>query len=99
MNNEMDDFAKVFSCGWSWKENKLFEKALTEVDENHPERWEIVAAMVGGEKSAEDVEKHYMILLEDLELIESGVLDHELRQVHPFVLLDHITKSFCLSDK
>ncbi|OIV91032.1 hypothetical protein TanjilG_16992 [Lupinus angustifolius] len=95
----MGDFAKVFSCGWSWKENKLFEQALTEVDENHPERWKVVAAMVGGEKSAGDVEKHYVILLEDLELIESGELDHELVEVQPFVLVDPITKSLCLSDK
>ncbi|KAK7269554.1 hypothetical protein RIF29_22285 [Crotalaria pallida] len=93
-----DDFAKVL-CGWSWKENKLFEQALAEVDENHPERWEVVAAMVGGEKSAGDVEQHYVTLLEDLELIESGQLDHELGEAQPFFIVDRTMESLCLSDK
>lgn len=84
-------------CGWSWKENKLFELALALVDESHPERWEVVAAMVGGEKSAGDVQEHYMILLEDLELIESGKLDHKLGEALPCVLVD-LTESLCLSD-
>ncbi|GKV30461.1 hypothetical protein SLEP1_g39266 [Rubroshorea leprosula] len=73
----MDHFPKVL-CGWSWEENKLFELALAVVDEHHPDRWEVVAAMVGGKKSAEEVQKHYVILLEDLQLIESGNLDHKL---------------------
>ncbi|KAJ1425601.1 Homeobox-like domain superfamily [Sesbania bispinosa] len=92
----MDDFSKGI-CGWSWKENKVFELALALVDENHPERWEVVAAMVGGEKSAGDVQKHYVILLEDLELIESGKLDHKLGEAQPCVLVDPI-ESLCLSD-
>ncbi|KAA8542992.1 hypothetical protein F0562_021513 [Nyssa sinensis] len=70
----MDDFFR----GWSWEENKLFEVALAVVDEENPDRWEVVAAMVGGKKSAEDVQKHYVILLEDLHFIESGKLDHKL---------------------
>ncbi|KAE8726812.1 Protein RADIALIS-like 3 [Hibiscus syriacus] len=74
----MDSFPKVLLCGWSWEENKLFEVALAVVDEQHPDRWEAVAAMVGGQKSAEDVQKHYVILLEDLQFIESGKLDHNL---------------------
>ncbi|MED6198618.1 hypothetical protein PIB30_068105 [Stylosanthes scabra] len=86
--------------GWTWKENKLFELALAVVDENHPERWETVAAMIGGEKSAGEVQEHYVILLEDLELIESGKLDHKLEQEshhhQPYVLVDHIN-SLCLS--
>ncbi|KAL4326354.1 hypothetical protein GQ457_11G002020 [Hibiscus cannabinus] len=73
----MDNFPKVL-CGWSWEENKLFELALAVVDEQHPDRWEAVAAMVGGQKSAEDVQNHYDILLEDLQFIESGKLDHKL---------------------
>lgn len=81
---------------WSWEENKLFEVALAVVDEQHPERWEVVAAMVGGEKSAEDVQEHYVILLDDLQVIESGKLDHKLEQVLPCVLVE-CEESLCLS--
>ncbi|RDY07621.1 Protein RADIALIS-like 3, partial [Mucuna pruriens] len=96
--SDMDDFAKGL-CGWSWKENKLFELALAVVDENHPERWEVVAAMVGGEKRAGEIQEHYVFLLEDLKLIESGKLDHKLGvcEAQPCVLI-HPTESLCLSD-
>ncbi|KAH1107104.1 hypothetical protein J1N35_010872 [Gossypium stocksii] len=77
----MDEFPKVIS-GWSWEESKLFEVVLAVVlavvDEQQPDRWEVIAAMVGGEKSAEDVQKRYVLLLEDLQYIESGKLDHKL---------------------
>lgn len=64
---------------WSWVENKLFELALAVVDEGNPDRWNAVAAMVGG-KSAEEVEQHYWILVKDLECIESGKLDHSIEE-------------------
>ncbi|XP_050236964.1 protein RADIALIS-like 3 [Mercurialis annua] len=73
----MGDIPKMV-YGWSWEENKLFEVALAVVDEEDPDRWEAVACMVGGTKSAEDVRKHYVILLEDLQWIESGQLDHAI---------------------
>lgn len=84
-------------CGWSWEENKLFELALAVVDEQHPDRWEVVAAMVGGEKTAEDVHKHYVILLEDLQFIESGKLDHKLAETQSCIQLD-CTQSVCWTD-
>ena len=74
----------------------LFELALAAVDEQHPERWEVVAAMVGGEKSAGDVQEHYVILLEDLLVIESGKLDNTLGEVMPVVLVE-CKESMCLS--
>ncbi|MBA0589795.1 hypothetical protein Gorai_018523 [Gossypium raimondii] len=83
----MDKFPDVL-CGWSWEENKLFELALAVVDEQHPDRWEVVAGMVGGEKTAEDVHKHYVILLEDLQFIESGKLDHKLAETQSCIQLD-----------
>ncbi|KAG2693175.1 hypothetical protein I3843_08G081000 [Carya illinoinensis] len=92
----MDDFPKVL-CGWSWEENKLFELALAVVDEQDPNRWEVVAAMVGGNKSAEDVQKHYVTLLEDLQIIESGKLDHKLVETQPSVEVD--SQSICWSDE
>ncbi|XP_035538833.1 protein RADIALIS-like 3 [Juglans microcarpa x Juglans regia] len=92
----MDDFPKVL-CGWSWEENKLFELALAVVDEQDPDRWEVVAAMVGGKKSAEDVHKHYVSLLEDLQVIESGKLDHKLGEPQPYHQVD-CSQSICWSD-
>ncbi|PON88775.1 Homeodomain-like [Trema orientale] len=86
----MEDLPKQ----WSWEENKLFELALAVVDEQHPRRWEVVAAMIGGQKSAEDVLNHYVILLEDLQVIESGKFDHSLN----FVQLDS-TQSLCWTDQ
>jgi len=94
---DMNDMAWSF-CGWSWKENKLFELALAMVDEKHPKRWEIVAAMVGGDKSAVDVKEHYVILLEDLHVIESGKVDHKLGGIQPSVLVECKEESLCLSD-
>ncbi|CAK8572661.1 unnamed protein product [Lathyrus sativus] len=94
----MDEDIPKGLCGWSWKENKLFELALALVDERHPERWEMVAAMVGGEKSAGEVEEHYVILLEDLELIESGKFDHKLGEEDRTCVLVDFTESLCLSD-
>ncbi|XP_062084594.1 protein RADIALIS-like 4 [Humulus lupulus] len=76
----MEDIPK--GC-WSWEENKLFELALAVVDEQHPRRWELVAAMIGGQKSAQEVRNHYVILLEDLQVIESGKLDHKLNTHYP----------------
>ncbi|PRQ45063.1 protein RADIALIS-like 3 [Rosa rugosa] len=99
MEVSMNVFPKVL-CGWSWEENKLFELALAVVDEQDPQRWEIVAALVGGKKSAEDVYKHYVILLEDLNVIESGNLDHKLgeAQKHNYVQVDS-AQSLCWTDE
>ncbi|KAB2603131.1 protein RADIALIS-like 3 [Pyrus ussuriensis x Pyrus communis] len=60
------------SSSWTPKQNKLFEKALALYDKETPERWQNVAKAVGGNKTAEEVKKHYDILLEDLRQIESG---------------------------
>ncbi|KAJ6879801.1 hypothetical protein NC652_033193 [Populus alba x Populus x berolinensis] len=94
----MDDLPKVL-YGWSWEENKLFEMALAVVGEEDPDRWKVVAAMVGGKKSEEDVQKHYVILLEDLQGIESGKLDHKLvGEAQPCVQVD-CTESVCWTDE
>ncbi|KAF9688037.1 hypothetical protein SADUNF_Sadunf02G0155300 [Salix dunnii] len=94
----MDDLPKIL-YGWSWEENKLFEMALAVVDEEDPDRWKVVAAMVGGKKSEEDVQKHYVILLEDLKGIESGKLDHRLvGEAHPCFQAD-CSQSLCWNDE
>ncbi|KAL0376154.1 UNVERIFIED_CONTAM: protein RADIALIS-like 1 [Sesamum calycinum] len=57
---------------WTPQENKLFEKALARFDRDTPDRWQNVAREVGGGKSAEEVKRHYDVLMEDLRRIESG---------------------------
>ncbi|KAJ9152702.1 hypothetical protein P3X46_026238 [Hevea brasiliensis] len=56
---------------WSPRENKLFEKALALYDKETPDRWQNIAKAVGG-KSAEEVKRHYEVLIEDVKHIESG---------------------------
>ncbi|XP_059074626.1 protein RADIALIS-like 4 [Cryptomeria japonica] len=59
------------SSAWTSKQNKLFEKAIAIYDKDTADRWQKVAAMVDG-KSSEEVKRHYEILLDDLNGIESG---------------------------
>ncbi|KAL5713431.1 Protein RADIALIS-like 6 [Ranunculus cassubicifolius] len=59
------------SSTWTAKQNKMFERALALYDKDTPDRWHNVAKAVGG-KSADEVKKHYEILIEDLKHIESG---------------------------
>ncbi|KAB2618075.1 protein RADIALIS-like 3 [Pyrus ussuriensis x Pyrus communis] len=59
------------SSSWTPKQNKEFEKALALHDKDTPDRWQKVARAVGG-KSAEEVKRHYEILIEDVKHIESG---------------------------
>lgn len=61
------------SCLWTPKQNKLFEKALATYDKDTPDRWHNIARAVGG-KTAEEVKRHYEILIEDLKHIESGTV-------------------------
>ncbi|KAL0801879.1 hypothetical protein Bca101_057055 [Brassica carinata] len=59
------------NSSWTFKQNKMFERALAVYDEETPNRWHNVANAVGG-KSAEEVKRHYDILVEDLINIETG---------------------------
>ncbi|KAK6939467.1 hypothetical protein RJ641_028998 [Dillenia turbinata] len=56
---------------WTQKQNKLFENALAIYDKDTPDRWHNLARAVGG-KTAEEVKRHYEMLVEDLQGIESG---------------------------
>ncbi|KAL8152062.1 hypothetical protein V2J09_021870 [Rumex salicifolius] len=58
------------SSSWTPKQNKLFEKALALYDKDTPDRWQKIARAVG--KSVEEVQKHYEILVQDINTIESG---------------------------
>ncbi|KAK9270450.1 hypothetical protein L1049_026030 [Liquidambar formosana] len=59
------------SSTWTPKQNKLFENALAIYDKDTPDRWHNLARAVGG-KSVEEVKRHYEMLVEDVEHIESG---------------------------
>ncbi|KAL7156640.1 hypothetical protein ABFS83_02G022400 [Erythranthe nasuta] len=56
---------------WSAKENKAFEQALAVFDKDTPDRWANVARAVGG-RTPEEVKRHYDILVEDINSIETG---------------------------
>ncbi|KAH1196694.1 Thaumatin-like protein [Glycine max] len=56
---------------WTRLQNKQFEKALVLYDEHTRDRWQNIAKEVGN-KSVEEVKRHYAILLEDLSRMESG---------------------------
>ncbi|KAK1301565.1 Protein RADIALIS-like 5 [Acorus calamus] len=58
------------SSTWSRDENKKFERALAVYDTDTADRWHNVARVVGG-KSAEEVKRHFDILMEDLRRIEA----------------------------
>ncbi|KAE8723715.1 hypothetical protein F3Y22_tig00011820pilonHSYRG00004 [Hibiscus syriacus] len=53
------------------KQNKDFERALVVYENNTPDRWYNVAKAVGG-KTADEVKRHYELLIADVEYIESG---------------------------
>ncbi|KAK4587831.1 hypothetical protein RGQ29_019010 [Quercus rubra] len=71
--SDVDDKEDIYSC-WTPEQNKRIEKALALYDKETPDQWQNVAKAVGGNKTAEEVKRHYEILLEDLRHIESGLV-------------------------
>ncbi|XP_004501011.1 protein RADIALIS-like 4 [Cicer arietinum] len=61
------------SSNWTPKQNKRFENALAILDKDIPDRWQKLARAVGG-KSVEEVIRHYEKLVEDVKLIEEGLV-------------------------
>ncbi|KAI3963594.1 hypothetical protein MKW92_000171 [Papaver armeniacum] len=60
------------SSSWTREQNKSFEVALAKyIKVDTPDRWQKIANAVGG-KSAEEVERHYGTLREDIQRIEAG---------------------------
>ncbi|KAK9164750.1 hypothetical protein Syun_005652 [Stephania yunnanensis] len=56
---------------WTRNDDKLFESAIAELGSDTPSLFAAIAARVPG-KTVEEIEKHYILLVEDLETIESG---------------------------
>ncbi|KNA08640.1 hypothetical protein SOVF_160800, partial [Spinacia oleracea] len=63
--------SRNINSSWTAKQNKQFERALALYDTDTKDRWQNVARLVEG-KSADEVKRHYEILLEDLNRIEAG---------------------------
>lgn len=59
-----------FASSWTTKQNKQFEEALARYDKDTPDRWHNIARAVGG-KSADEVRRHYEVLLKDIMQIET----------------------------
>lgn len=55
---------------WTATQNKLFENALAVHNDSVGDRWEKVAELLEG-KTAEDVKRHYEVLVEDVDDIEA----------------------------
>ncbi|KAH7835142.1 hypothetical protein Vadar_023243 [Vaccinium darrowii] len=67
----MSSMSSRISDSWTATQNKAFEKALAKYDKDTPDRWNNIAKAVGG-KTAEEVKRHYEILVEDVKNIEEG---------------------------
>jgi hypothetical protein len=61
------------SGAWTWEQDKAFEDALATLGEPDDEAavWDWIALAVEG-KTAEEVRRHYELLVEDVDDIESG---------------------------
>ncbi|XP_019418816.1 PREDICTED: protein RADIALIS-like 3 [Lupinus angustifolius] len=71
--DSLNNYNQENSSSWTFLQNKRFERALVFYNKDTKDRWLNIAKVVG-DKSAEEVERHYQILLEDLEKIESGLI-------------------------
>ncbi|XP_059638229.1 transcription factor RADIALIS-like [Cornus florida] len=74
--------SSMSSRSWTAEQNKAFEKALAVYDKDTPDRWHNVARAVGG-KTAEEVKKHYEVLVEDVK--------------HTDLIVPHLSLFFSLS--
>ncbi|KAG5573531.1 hypothetical protein H5410_063297 [Solanum commersonii] len=57
-------------ANWTKNQNKKFEEALALFDKDTPDKWHNIARCVGG-KSAEEVKRHYELLVKDVMKIEN----------------------------
>ncbi|KAK9283252.1 hypothetical protein L1049_011903 [Liquidambar formosana] len=69
-------FQEINGTNWTTEENKMFERALAIFDQDTPDRWVNVAAMIPG-KTAFDVMMQYKVLEDDVSEIEAGLVDDD----------------------
>ncbi|EOA13808.1 hypothetical protein CARUB_v10026903mg [Capsella rubella] len=72
-------------CTWTAAENKAFENALAVYDDNTPDRWQKVAAVIPG-KTVSDVIRQYNDLEADVSSIEAGLIPVPGYITSPFTL-------------
>nr|QDL88518.1 protein RADIALIS-like 4 isoform X1 [Cymbidium ensifolium] len=87
---------------WSAKEDKEFERALAMFGEHTPNRWEKVAAAIGGGKTVTDVRLHYQLLLDDIDSIESGLVpfpNYRIHSAQPTAAASAAAASFLKDDR
>lgn len=70
---------------WTAAENKAFENALAVYDDNTPDRWQKVAAVIPG-KTVSDVIRQYNDLEADVSSIEAGLIPVPGYITSPFTL-------------
>ncbi|KAL3651858.1 hypothetical protein CASFOL_004860 [Castilleja foliolosa] len=69
--------------GWTYEENKVFENALAETETASPAFFETVASKIPW-KSTEEIKEHYRVLVDDLNMIETGLFpvpDYQVDQM------------------
>lgn len=67
--NQLDSMSEAVTQ-WTWEENKVFEMQWEYLTKGE---WEKVAVLLPT-KSIDDIKLHYKHLLEDVELIHSGLI-------------------------
>ncbi|KAJ7515089.1 hypothetical protein O6H91_23G070700 [Diphasiastrum complanatum] len=72
----------VPSASWTRHDDKLFESALCVFDQEDPDCWEKVAAMVPGKQPSE-LKRYYEILAVDVRAIEGGLVPLPSYHFHP----------------
>ena len=70
--------------GWTEEDNKMFEIAIPIFDEDTPDRWLNVAALVPG-KTLSEVIKHYKKLEHDISEIEAGRFDDTFENADNYI--------------
>ncbi|PKA62023.1 Protein RADIALIS-like 6 [Apostasia shenzhenica] len=60
---------------WTFDQNKRFEQALAVYDKDTPDRWQVIAGVVGDGKTAEEVKLHYEWLVEDVKMIQADLIE------------------------
>ncbi|KAA8543767.1 hypothetical protein F0562_022056 [Nyssa sinensis] len=90
---------------WTPAENKIFENLLAVYDEDTPDRWQKVAALIPG-KTVVDVMRQYKKLEDDVSSIEAGVFPNPGYSTSPFTLecgnnngFDEFKQSYCPGGK